>query len=70
MDFMFVGCKKFNQDISGWDVRNVESMVHMFNECSNFNQDLSDWDVAKVKYRFSIFEDCPIKKEYKPHFVK
>ena len=30
---MFYGCESFNQDISNWDVSNVDEMVHIFDEC-------------------------------------
>lgn len=48
--------KKFNQDISSWDVSNVESMSRMFAYAKNFNQDISKWDVSKV-YNFEYMFD-------------
>ena len=38
---------QFNQDISKWDVSNVEDMEYMFRN-SQFNQDISNWDVSNV----------------------
>ena len=38
----------FNEDISGWDVSNVISMISMFNSATSFNGDISKWDVSKV----------------------
>jgi len=58
---------KFNNDISKWDVSNIEYMNYMFSN-SEFNQDISDWDVSKVKYYEKIFDGCPIRDEYKPKF--
>ena len=42
--------KKFNQNISNWNVSNVTNMKYMFRDASAFTgQDLSGWDVANVK---------------------
>uniref|UniRef100_A0A7S3LE04 BspA family leucine-rich repeat surface protein n=1 Tax=Amphora coffeiformis TaxID=265554 RepID=A0A7S3LE04_9STRA len=38
----------FNEDISGWDVSNAESMFAMFEGARGFNQDLSGWQVSRV----------------------
>jgi len=67
---MFYECNNFNQDISGWNVSNVENMDLMFCGCRNFNQDLSQWKVNKVVNHISMFDDCPIKQEFKPKFKK
>ena len=37
-----------NQDVSEWDVSNVENMNGMFGWATLFNANLSDWDVSKV----------------------
>ncbi len=37
----------FNQDISDWNVSNVEEMLYMFQNNPNFNQDLSNWNVRR-----------------------
>ena len=39
---MFYDCKNFNQDISKWNVENVEDMGFMFDNCTSFNQDISE----------------------------
>ena len=44
----------FNQDISSWDVSNVENMREMFLG-SPFNQDISSWDVSNVKEMEGMF---------------
>ena len=35
---MFMGCKKFNSDLSKWDVSGVEDMEDMFNDCKSLKQ--------------------------------
>ena len=48
MEHMFRCAWKFNQDIGGWDVRNVTNMEGMFCCASIFNQDIGGWDVRNV----------------------
>ena len=38
----------FNQDISNWDVSNVNNMNSMFRDAESFNQPIGDWDVSNV----------------------
>jgi len=38
----------FNDDISDWDVLNVNNMNSIFAFATDFNQDISDWDVSSV----------------------
>ena len=54
---MFEGAKRFNQDLSNWDVSKVSTMDEMFWGASSFRgstgwwlfkKDLNDWDVSKV----------------------
>ena len=47
-----MGAKKFNSDISNWDVQNVQSMRDMFAETFNFNQPIGKWSVKSCGYRF------------------
>mmetsp|Transcript_38659 Transcript_38659/g.89824 ORF Transcript_38659/g.89824 Transcript_38659/m.89824 type:complete len:98 (+) Transcript_38659:347-640(+) len=47
MSDMFDKADLFNQDLSGWNVKNVLNMHRMFSDAS-FNQNLSEWDVSKV----------------------
>ncbi|MBO6273356.1 BspA family leucine-rich repeat surface protein [bacterium] len=42
---MFCGCKKFNSDLSKWNVSNGISFLGMFYGCKKFNSDLSKWNV-------------------------
>jgi surface protein len=53
---------KFNQDISKWDVSNVENMGGMF-WGAKFNQDISKWDVRKVKYVSDMFKESEFKQD-------
>ena len=50
--------KKFNGDISKWNVSKVKDMNRMFLDCENFNQDLSNWDVANVTDMNAMFAGC------------
>ena len=66
--WMFFWCKKFNQDISSWDVSRVKNMDSMFYRCSKFNQDISGWNVSNVKNTNNIFRCCQIEEKHKPNF--
>ena len=46
MNNMFFNATNFNQDISSWDVSNVNTMSHMFVNASSFNQNIGSWDVS------------------------
>jgi surface protein len=50
--------KKFNGDVSQWDVSNVKDMKRMFYGCEKFNCDLSKWNVSKVENMDWMFCDC------------
>jgi surface protein len=56
---------KFDQDISDWDVSNVENMKSMF-EQSKFNQDISKWVINKNCKTESMFVNCSIEDKYRP----
>ena len=49
--------RKFNGDISLWDVSNVTNMSAMFEE-SDFDGDLSKWDVSRVQTMESMFDNA------------
>lgn len=38
----------FNQDITGWDVSNVNAMDRMFQDNANFNQGIGTWNMSGV----------------------
>ena len=48
MEYMFCGCKLFNQPLNNWDTSNVENMSCMFFETENFNFPLNSWNVGNV----------------------
>lgn len=39
----------FNQDISKWNVANVNLFTDMFLNCKNFNYGLNNWNVTSLK---------------------
>ena len=43
MPLQFQGAGRFNQDISDWNVRDVDSFNEMFDGANSFNQSLCDW---------------------------
>lgn len=53
--WMFYEAESFTEDISGWDVSNVEMMTAMIHGASSFTGDLSSWDVSKVSNVRGIF---------------
>ena len=56
MSQLFKERKAFNQDISNWDVSNVNSMESMFKDAQSFNQPIGDWDVSNVtRMEFMFF---------------
>ena len=48
MSGLFSGEEAFNQDISNWDVSNVNDMNSMFKNAVSFNQPIGVWDVSNV----------------------
>lgn len=49
MTSMFSNATRFDQDISGWDVSNVDSFEAMFFDASSFNGDLSAWQTGSAR---------------------
>jgi hypothetical protein len=43
MKYMFEGARRFNQNISAWNVQSVRTMGYMFRDARAFNKDLSAW---------------------------
>ncbi|AJK51385.1 BspA family leucine-rich repeat surface protein [Mycoplasma capricolum] len=46
--WLFYGATSFNQDISTWNVSNVENMRYMFDGAYSFNQPIGNWNTSKV----------------------
>jgi len=59
---------KFNQDISNWNVNNVQNMIFMFSS-AEFNQDISNWNINKECNTMRMFYHSSINNEYKPKGV-
>ncbi len=51
-------CKKFNGDITGWNVSKVENMFCMFYGATSFNQPIGNWKVSKVTNMCGMFRDA------------
>ena len=58
LDWMFDGCKNFNQPLNNWDVSSVTDMSGMFAYCYDFNQPLNNWDVSSVTGMHEMFDGC------------
>ena len=52
---MFRSASVFNQNISNWDVSNVENMRGMFREADDFNNPIGNWDVSSVRNMYEMF---------------
>ena len=56
---MFIGCDKFDNDLSKWNVSNVTNMEKMFIGCRTFKGiGLSSWDVSNVEDMSGMFKNC------------
>ena len=55
--------KKFNRDISEWDVSSVIDMNSMFSGATSFNHDLSKWDMSSVMNMNYMFQDAKSFKQ-------
>ena len=55
----------FNNDISKWNVSNVEDIGAMFYN-SKFNQDISNWNIRQDCDTSNMFYSCPILNERIP----
>ena len=55
MSKLFDGKTAFNQDISNWDVSNVNNMNGMFRNAQSFNQPIDIWNVSNVTQMEEMF---------------
>jgi len=58
---MFTNCYSLStiQNISNWDVSNVQNMYWMFTNASSFNSDISNWIVSGVTNMSHMFSSTP-----------
>ena len=54
--------KKFNGDISEWEVSKVRDMSALFME-TDFNGDISEWDVSNVEEMSWMFQDSKFNQD-------
>lgn len=57
LEGMFEQQKRFNQDISMWDVKLINNMDRTFSGATDYNQDLSEWDVRRIKTKPTQFDE-------------
>ncbi len=58
MSHMFYRCKRFQSDLSSWNVGNVKMMNCMFRDCTSFESNVSHWNMTKVVDNFAMFRGC------------
>ena len=68
MEFMFFGCRKFNQDLTSWGpyLSNVETANALFHTASSFNNGSVagasdrplDWSFESLRNGNKMFKDC------------
>ena len=64
----FDECRKFNSDLSNWDVSNVDDFSSCFADCTIFDQDLSSWDTSSAESMQSMFLNCAAFNHDLGHF--
>jgi len=52
---MFLGAKKFNQNIENWDVSHVTDMSYLFAGATQYNQSINNWDTSHVTNMYGMF---------------
>lgn len=58
MGGMFYGATSLNQDISGWDVSNINYFDAMFANATNFDQDISGWNTSSAIQMGFMFQNA------------
>lgn len=54
--YMFAGAFSMNEDISDWDVSNIEDFQGMFANATSFNQDIGGWNVSSATKMSGMFD--------------
>jgi len=54
--YMFSGASSMDEDISAWDVSNIEDFQGMFANATSFNQDIGEWNVSSAKKMSGMFD--------------
>lgn len=68
MNGMFYNCKRFDWDLTNWDVSSAELMDYMFYG-SGMKHDISNWDVSNVKTHYSFASNTYMfPLNYQPKF--
>ena len=60
LDCLFDANRKFNGDVSNWNVSRIKSMELTFTRCASFNQPLANWNVSNVTNMSGLFSGCQI----------
>lgn len=55
---VFDSNQNFNQNISRWNVENVENMTGMFYNATSFNQPIGKWKITKLNNIDSMFHSA------------
>jgi surface protein len=66
MKFMFYHANIFNNDISNWNITNVNDLSRMFCNTNDFNQNLTKWNISKNTNISGMFKNSSIQKTNKP----
>lgn len=53
---MFRNAVSFNQDISNWNIHNIDTCSLIFRDATSFNQDLNNWDMSNVRWSERMFD--------------
>ena len=66
MSFMFISCYALKTlDLSGLDLKSVETMSHMFYDCRSLTElDFGSYDASNLKVAKDMFYKCPAGEDY------
>jgi hypothetical protein len=60
MEYTFLTCDLFNQNLGSWDTSSVENMYGTFCQADSFDQDLGGWDVTALTDASGMFFDIAL----------